>query len=73
MSETTTERGFKIYTTFHDSYGSRVRIQESSAATSPKVWIFCEHAEIARSPHLDVDQAKMVRAALDRFIAEAEL
>ena len=64
-----TERGFAIYTTFHDTYGHRVWVQESSAATEPKVWIFCDGVDTA--PHLNVDQAKMVRAALDRFIAEA--
>ena len=73
-----TARGFAIYTTFHDSNGNRVRVQQSSAATEPKVWIFCHYPAAAEQivgdraqAHLTVDQAKSVRAGLDRFIAEA--
>ena len=67
----TTERGFRVYTTFHDSNGHRTRVQQSSAATEPKVWIFCDSPVEMHPPHLTVEHAKMVRAALDRFIAEA--
>ena len=67
-----TPRGFRIYTTFHDSAGHRVTVQQSSSAIEPKVWIFCNASpDCIDSPHLTVDDAKMVRSALDQFIAEA--
>lgn len=70
-----TERGFIIYDQFTDTYGSDVRVQESSAATAAKVWIFCnKHGfpQESASPHLDLNQAKRVRDALDAFIAEQQ-
>lgn len=93
-----TPRGFTVYDEFTDSYGSKVRVQQSSSATERRVWIFAEHAgthlrdgqrerlaaagfrtpvqlaELAAmlepSPHLDVEQAKRLVAALGEFIAE---
>ena len=68
-----TERGFTIYDQFTDTYGSDVRVQESSAATAAKVWIFCnKHGfpDQGTSPHLNVPQAVRLRDALDAFIAE---
>ena len=70
-----TERGFTIYDQIADSYGSDVRVQHSSAATAAKVWIFCsKHGfpQESASPHLNLDQAKRVRDALDAFIAEQQ-
>jgi hypothetical protein len=75
----TTERGFAIYVEFVDTYGSNVRVQESSAASEPKVWIFCDRSRgyasddlggdrQAATPHLSVEQARCVRDALDEFI-----
>jgi hypothetical protein len=43
MTEKTTERGFGVYAEFTDSYGSEVRVQESSSAEGPRVWIFASH------------------------------
>lgn len=65
-------RGLRVYTEFYDSAGNQVRVQQSSSAVEPKVWIFCSPSpDFIESPHLTVDDAKMVRAALDRFIAQA--
>jgi hypothetical protein len=92
-----TPRGFAVYDEFTDAYGSKIRVQQSSSAETPRVWIFAAHpggpgsklrpewktalagfdlAELASflepSPHLDVEQAKRVRDALDVFIREHE-
>ncbi len=72
-NRSTTERGFTVYDEFTDTYRDDVRIQESSAATGARVWIFCnKHGfpQESASPHLDVEQAKRVRDALDAFIRE---
>jgi len=63
---TRTDRGFTIYDQFDDRYGHSVRIQESSLATEPCVWIF----PLGGAAHLTLDQAKRVRDALDTFIKE---
>lgn len=42
----TTGRGFGIYDEFTDTYGSQVKIQESSSAEGPRVWIFASHAQV---------------------------
>jgi hypothetical protein len=97
----TTPRGFNVYAEFTDTYGSDIRVQQSSNAERDAVWIFANHpdgheipprfkqrlasagftrpvdiAELASvlepSPHLDVEQAKRVRDALDAFIREHE-
>jgi hypothetical protein len=52
----TTPRGFGIYAKLTDSHASIVRVQQSSAADAPHVWIFADHA----------DQG---RASLERFLA----
>lgn len=64
-----TERGFTIYDEFADSYGGRIRVQESGAAMEPRCWIFIDGNPGV--PHLNVEQAKRVRDALDAFITEA--
>lgn len=61
-----TQRGFRIYTHFRDRYGNEVRVQQSSLATESCVWIFSDE-----DPHLTVEQAQVVRDALDEFIADA--
>jgi hypothetical protein len=73
-NRSTTERGFTIYDQFTDTYGSKVRVQESSIATEPRCWIFTDAASSMAAttvPHLNVEQAKRVRDALDAFITEA--
>jgi hypothetical protein len=37
-----TERGFTVYDELTDTYGSTIRVQESSAATGFRVWIFAD-------------------------------
>lgn len=81
-----TNRGFRVFSEFRDSYGSTIRVQESSSAEEVAVWIFCKNAQCGRAdplgavlggaepdftPHLNVAQAKRLRSALDRFIAWA--
>lgn len=70
MARTVTPRGFVTYDEFPDSRGSKITIRESSAASGPHVWIFCEPAYPEGEPHLTVGQARRVRDALDAFIAE---
>ena len=88
MSEpnrTVTERGFDSYDEFTDSYGATIRVQESSAAPAPHVWVFVdgggteapvgfpglpEGRKNDGSAHLTVEQARRLRDALDAFIAE---
>ena len=67
----TTERGFTIYDEFTDTCDQPVRVQESSIATGDRVWIFTGHpGEDGSGAHLDIEQAKRVRDALDAFISE---
>lgn len=80
-----TPRGFIVFSEFTDSYGSRIRVQESSSAEERAVWIFCHNNECGRAdplasvlggekdftPHLNVAQARRLRNALDKFIAGA--
>lgn len=74
-----TWRGFTTYDEFTDTYGAKVTIRESSAATRTCVWVFTEggdtHADINGhvndgNAHLDVEQATRLRNALDAFIKE---
>src|SRR5262245_29345640 len=53
---TWTERGFAVYDEFTDTYGSKIRVQESSSARGPRVWIFASHAQ----PHLRPDQVAVL-------------
>ena len=88
-----TPRGFAVYDEFSDTYGSQIRVQQSSSAEGPRCWIFADRdphdhlsssdlhrlagfdldelsAKLSPSPHLDVDQARRVRDALDMFIRD---
>lgn len=70
-ARSTTERGFAIYDEFTDTYGGEVSVQESSIATDCRVWIFVRHyRETGGGAHLNIEQAKRVRDALDAFIRE---
>lgn len=66
------DRGFLTYTggPIETSYGHTVRVQESSAASGPHVWLFIGDSASVKGhdPHLSLDQAVMLRAALDQFI-----
>lgn len=73
-----TPRGFSVYSEIKDSNGRTIRVQESSRADGPCVWIFCTDADgadavmhvgkpMAFSPHLTKAQARRVAAALLRF------
>lgn len=65
-NRTTTQRGFATYDEFVDRSGNSIRVQKSSIATEPCVWIFAEGSGIL----LTIEQAKRIRDALDVFIAE---
>lgn len=70
-----TPRGFEDYCKFIDTNGSEVVVRASSIATDVCVWIFANnnpHMPNA-SPHLNVEQAKIVAAALLQFVALAEV
>ncbi len=67
-----TDRGFTGYAQFVDLYGTLVRVQESSLASEPAVWIFSTNEKyVGMDPHLSVEQAIIVRDGLDAFIKEA--
>ena len=68
-----TPRGFAVYDEFTDKYRNQVRVQKSSLATDDCVWVFA-HPEgdstESASPHLNVEMAARLRAALGEFIRE---
>lgn len=66
MPESFTNRGFAVYATVQDNYRQRVEVTESSRADEPAVWIFCDGSP--GSPHLNREQAIVVRDALNEFI-----
>lgn len=47
----TTSRGFAIYAEFEDSHGRQIRVQESSAAGEPRVWIFAQEPDGTEVKH----------------------
>jgi hypothetical protein len=66
-----TERGFRNYGEFKDSYGSIITVRQSSSATVNACWVFC-HKETGEefSPHLTIKQAKRLITLLGKFINE---
>lgn len=67
-------RGFHIFSEFTDTYGANVHIKMSSSALK-RCWIFVEggkdkeYAETNQGAiHLNVRQAKLVIAALQKFL-----
>lgn len=65
-----TPRGFTIYDQFTDLYGSKIWVQASSLATDRAVWIFARKGDEDSYPHLNVEQARRIRDALDTFVQE---
>lgn len=67
-----THRGFRIYADdIIDSKGSKVSVVQSSSAEDDCVWIFAKNEHWANpDPHLNVEQARIVRDALTEFINE---
>ncbi|AJA41471.1 hypothetical protein AXJ14_gp152 [Geobacillus virus E3] len=73
MPEGYTSRGFAIYKSFTDTYGNEIRIQESSSATNDCVWIICKNEKgNDSSPHLNIEQAKLLIEGLQEFIDQYE-
>ncbi len=72
-----TNRGFRIYSEFTDTYKSKVRIQMSSNVLK-RCWIFVKND--GKSPesnlitdgaiHLSDGQAKLVIKALEKFLQD---
>lgn len=66
------DRGFLVYGggPVETDYGHEVRIQESSAASGPKVWMFISDSPIAEGhdPHLSLVDAIEIRDRLTQFI-----
>jgi hypothetical protein len=66
------DRGFLTYAggPIKTSYGHTIRVQESSAASGPHVWLFIDDSPTVagKNPHLNLEQAIALRAALDQFI-----
>lgn len=71
-----TGRGFRVYggSAVNTSYGHpvEIRVQESSAASGPHVWLFIGHAPGMkdRDPHLSLADAIEIRDRLTQFIDE---
>jgi hypothetical protein len=73
--EYVTNRGFSGFAQFEDSYGADVRVQASSQAMYDAVWIFVKGGGIddnEGSTHLNAQQARIVRDALNEFLEYAE-
>ena len=69
-------RGFASYCDFKDTYENSVRVQESSADPLDKVWVFIQHGpRVDRdgAAHLDLEQARILRAALEEWIKDQEI
>jgi hypothetical protein len=66
------QRGFLLYGghPIETAYGHKIRVQESSAALAPHVWLFIDESVRVdgHNPHLNLEQAIRLRAALDQFI-----
>ena len=68
------ERGFLLYggSAVTTSYGHpvEIRVQESSAASGPQVWMFIDEAPgmDGREPHLSLADAIEIRDRLTQFI-----
>lgn len=71
----TTNRGFSIYGEFADTYGSKVKIQQSSSV-SKRCWIFVNNDGKTQGSNLKTDgaihinaaQAKKIIKSLEKFI-----
>ena len=73
------DRGFPIFAEFDDLYHSHWKIQFSSRAFHPAVWVWIDgtagdQGGVGRdgSGHLTIEQAKRVRDALSNWIACAD-
>lgn len=70
------DRGFMLYggSAVRTSYGHpvEIRVQESSAASGPHVWMFIDAASgmKGREPHLSLADAIEIRDRLTQFIDE---
>jgi len=66
------DRGFLTYggREIPTDYGHTVRVQESSSAEGPKVWLFISDSPTTEghNPHLNLEQAIALHAALGQFI-----
>ena len=84
-NRTVSERGFTGYDEFSDAYGAQVTVHESSAASAPHVWVRVRGGGTECPPgfpgipeghvndgaaHLNAEQARRLRDALDAFLAE---
>lgn len=81
-----TPRGFNVYAEFEDSYGVGVKVQQSSAMSEDEhgasyVWVFVHEEAHVRmhlgektypALHLNPEQAKQLRDALDAHLAALE-
>lgn len=67
-----TRRGYAIYDEFFDIRRNTVLVQHSSLSGQPAVWVFCRNGEDNYPAHLNLEQAKRLRAALDEWIGEQE-
>jgi len=66
--------GERIYTEFKDTNGCVIRIQKSYISTSHCAWIFTHDPKLPNgeidecSPHINVQHAKRLIVALQKFI-----
>lgn len=76
IEPTETPRGFHDYADFVDTYGINVRVRESSSAEGPHLWVFTKSTDRPGTPesdgvtHLNVEQAKLLRDAIDYWLNE---
>jgi len=67
MARSETERGFIVYDEFPDKYGMNVKIQESSSAEEPRLWVFVETEDtyITGAAHLNIEMVDRLIHALE--------
>lgn len=68
-----TPRGFAVYAEFTDSYGSVIRVQESSSAEGAHAWIFAEYPDA--TAHLTLEECRKLMEAgfvLEELAAKIE-
>jgi hypothetical protein len=55
-----------------DTYGHRVRVQDSSAATGPRVWVFIKESEhtIHHDLHMDEHAVRNLIASLEAWLED---
>lgn len=69
----TTNRGFGVYADFVDSYGAKIAVYESSAATDYCVWVAARGGSLTdnnAAMHLTREEATELRDGINAWLSE---